>query len=77
MLQQNESFSDTLSEDLKSFFDMNIGSTEKIFSVWEASKAYISGKIITHSSKVKKEKALKENRIDKEIRNLARHCSDN
>lgn len=29
MLQQNESFSDTLSEHLKSFFEINTGSSEK------------------------------------------------
>lgn len=63
MLLQDKSFSDTLSEDLKSFFEINIGSTEKISSVWGASKAFIRGKIIAHSSKVKKENAKKEKRI--------------
>lgn len=81
MLLQNDSFSNTLSEDLKSFFEINIGSTSKISSVWEASKAYIRGKIIAHSSKAKKESADKERKLEKEIHNLekelARHYSDN
>ncbi len=53
MLLQNDSFSNTLLEDLKSFFEINVGSTSKISSVWEASKAYIRGKIIAHSSKTR------------------------
>lgn len=78
---QDVSFSNTLSEDLKSFFEINIGSTETIASVWEASKAYIRGKIIAHASKMKKENATKEKTLDKEIRKLekelASHYSDN
>ena len=53
-LLQDRAFSETLSEDLKSFFETNMGSTEKIASVWEASKAYIRGKIIAHSAKIGK-----------------------
>lgn len=80
MLLQDKSFSDTLSVDLKSFFEINIGSTERISSVWEASRAFIRVKIIAHSSKVKKENAKKEKRLDQEIRklgkDLAMHYSD-
>lgn len=59
---------------------MNIGSTERISSVWEASKAFVRGKIIAHSSKLKKEHKKKEEKLDEEIRNmekdLARQYSD-
>lgn len=54
MLLQDESFSAAIREDLKSFFEINVGSTDKISSVWEASKAYIRGKFIAHSSKIRK-----------------------
>ncbi len=45
-LLQEKSFRASLSEDLNSFYELNIGSTEDITTVWEASKAYIS----THAS---------------------------
>lgn len=75
MWLQDVSFCNTLSEDLKSFFEINIGSTETISSVWEASKAYVRGKIIAHTSKMKKENAKKEKTLDKEIRKLEKELA--
>lgn len=48
-LLHDKGFRTLLEEDLKSFFELNIGSTEEIATVWEASKAYIRGKLIAHS----------------------------
>ncbi|KAF7644636.1 hypothetical protein LDENG_00218650 [Lucifuga dentata] len=53
MLLKDEGFSDKLAEDLACFFELNIGTTEKLSSVWEASKAYIRGKLIAQTSKRK------------------------
>ncbi len=39
ILLQNEKFSNTVSEDLKFFFEIHISSTLKISYIWEASKA--------------------------------------
>ena len=72
---QDEIFSNTLSEELKSFFKINIRSTSQISSVWEASKAYIRGKIIAHSSKLKKENAMKVTKLEKEICNLEKELA--
>ena len=60
ILLKENIFSDTFSKDLKSFFKTSIGFTEKISSVWEASKAFIRGKIIAHSSKVKRKTERKK-----------------
>lgn len=54
-LLQDQGFKILLGKDLKSFFELNIGSTEEIATVWEASKAYIRGKLIAHSALKKKE----------------------
>ena len=44
---------------------MNIGSTDKVGTVWEASKAYIRGRIIAYSSRKKREQTqrVRENII--------------
>ena len=52
-LYQDPVFDGLLSQDLKSFF--NVGSTEKLGTVWEASKAFIRGKIIAYACKKKRE----------------------
>lgn len=43
-LLQNPDFLKLLEDELDSFFELNIGSTEKIGTVWEASKAFVRGK---------------------------------
>lgn len=52
---QDDIFHNELAKDLSSFFEINMGSTDSVAMVWEASKAYIRGKIIAHTSKRKKE----------------------
>lgn len=78
---QDEVFHNELARDLSSFFDINMGSTDSVAMVWEASKAYIRGKIIAHTSRMKKEyintvKTLESELITME-RQLAEHYSDN
>lgn len=70
MLLQNKVFSEELTKDLEFFFEVNRGSTDKVATVWEASKAYIRGKIIAYSTKVKKSSLEREKTLDKEIREL-------
>lgn len=67
-LLQDKSFKKLLGEDLKNFFDLNIGSTQCIESVWEASKAYIRGKIIAYGAKKKKEGLQKIKELETEIK---------
>ena len=74
-LLQDRAFSETLAEDLKSFFETNMGSTEKIASVWEASKAYIRGKIIAHSAKIRREYKEREKTLEGEIRRVERELA--
>ncbi len=54
-LLQDECFGSLLADDLTSFFKLNIGSTDRLVSVWEASKAYIRGKFIAQAAGKKKE----------------------
>lgn len=79
-LLQDESFKLTLRNDLISFFEINAGSTDTRAMEWEASKAYIRGKIIAHSSKKKKEDMKRIKDLETEIRDLeielAKHFSD-
>lgn len=79
-LLQDEVFSTMLAEDLISFFDLNIGSTERLSSVWDASKAYIRGKLIARASKMKKERREILSDLEMKIcaleKNLARQYSD-
>lgn len=49
-LFQDLTFKQLLLEELKQFFRLNVGSTERIDTVWEASKAFIRGKIIAYPS---------------------------
>lgn len=64
----DKSFQTLLEEDLKYFFQINIGSTKHIGTVWEASKAYIRGKLIAYASKRKKESLNKIQILEKEIK---------
>lgn len=49
-LLQDQSFKKSLGEDLKSFFEINRGSTEEIKTVWEDSKAFVRGKFIAYAN---------------------------
>ena len=49
-LLQDPTFKTSLDIYLRDFFDLNVGSTKRIASVWEASKAYIRGYLISQSS---------------------------
>lgn len=53
-LFQDKTFNLSLNKDLKKKI-VNIGSTDKLSTVWEASKAYVKGKIIAHTSRKKRE----------------------
>ena len=76
-LLHNAGFKQTISEDLTDFFQINIGSTPKIGTVWEASKAYIRGKIIAEASKRKKQDREKISRLETEIKQKERYLSEN
>lgn len=80
MLLQNKIFSEELSKDLKFFWEINMGSTDKVATVWEASKAYIRGKIIAYATRVKKDNLEREKKLEKEIcdleKDLARQYSN-
>lgn len=79
-LIQDKVFYAELTEDLSSFFEINMGSTESVAMVWEASKAYIRGKLIAKSSKKKKEQKDAITKLEAELnsmeRELAEHYSE-
>lgn len=66
-LLQDKGFRTSLGKDLKSFFELNIGSTD-IATVWEASKAYIRGKLIAHSALKKRENLNNIKKLESEIK---------
>ena len=68
-LLKDESFSLSLKDDLVSFFEVNAGSASTRAMEWEASKAYIRGKMIAHSSKKKKEDMRRIKEFESEIKN--------
>lgn len=79
MLMQDKSFDNEISDTLKMFFEINIGSTDKTATVWEASKAYMRGKIIAPASKIKRAHLEKAKKLDIDIhkldKELAKHFS--
>ena len=79
-LIKDENFNLLLKEDIKSFFEINAGSTDTKATEWEASKVYIRGNIIAHSSKNKKENMEKIIELERAIKNqemeLTKHFSD-
>ncbi len=79
-LLQDECFGTLLADDLTSFFKLNIGSTDRLASVWEASKAYIRGKLIAQAARKKKEGRDLVKKLEATIcimeKDLARHYSN-
>lgn len=67
-LLQDRGFRTVLGKDLKSFFELNMGSTEDTATVWEASKAYITGKLIAQLALNKKENLNKIRKLECEIK---------
>ena len=76
-LLQNDIFANALEEDLKMFFDTNIGSTERIGTVWEASKAYIRGKLIAQASKKKKDSQADLVRLETQLKDAEKDLAEN
>ena len=68
-LLQDPTFKTSLDIYLRDFFDLNVGSTKRIASVWEASKAYIRGYLISQSSYRKKMANLKIKDLESQIKN--------
>ncbi len=79
-LLMDSTFRKTIEEDLKIFLEINIGSTEEITTLWEASKAYIRGKFIAKAAKNKRENLTRIKDLEKEIKDkeldLSKHFLD-
>lgn len=63
-LLQDKSFKTSLCEDLKSFLELNIGSTQEIATVGEASEVYIWGKLIAYAAQKKKDNQTRLKKIE-------------
>uniref|UniRef100_A0A9J8CLD1 Reverse transcriptase domain-containing protein n=1 Tax=Cyprinus carpio carpio TaxID=630221 RepID=A0A9J8CLD1_CYPCA len=74
-LLSHEAFVASLKEDLKSFFEINTGSTDRRSTEWEASKAYVRGKIIAYASKRKREDRDRIQELDNKIKNYEKELS--
>lgn len=69
-LFQDPQFNNLIKEELDQFFQLNIGSTDRVGTVWEASKAYIRGKIIAYSSRKKREQTQRINNLESWLKEL-------
>ena len=69
-LLQDPIFSSEIKEELDFFFSVNMGTTDRVGTVWEASKAYIRGKIIAHSSKKKREERQRLKKLESQLKDL-------
>jgi len=69
---EDKVFIDSLQDDIKMFFELNIGSTQRLATVWDASKAFIRGKCIAYASRKKKESVKKMKLLEKQISDLER-----
>lgn len=69
-LLQDEEFAKKLGEDICKFLELNIGSTARLATVWDALKAFVRGKFISQSSFKKKESRNKLQLLEKEIIDL-------
>ena len=76
----DSTFKKTVEEDLKTFFEINTGSTKEITTVWEATKAYIRGKFIAQATKHKRKNCIRIKDLEKEIKDkeldLSKHFSN-
>lgn len=75
-LLQDEQFAKKLGEDIHIFLELNIGSTERLATVWDALKAFVRGKFISHSSWKKKETRSKLQSLEKEIIDLEKKLAE-
>lgn len=53
---EDKVFVNSLQDDIKIFFELNIGSTRRLATVWDACKAYIRGECMAYASRKKKRK---------------------
>lgn len=74
-LFQDLGFKDMLNENIKSFFQINTGSSEKFSTVWDVSKAFIRSKIIAYSSKKKKYNGAKVMMLESELKEKEKELS--
>lgn len=66
-----------IADKLQLFFKDNLGSTERIATVWEASKAFIRGTMIAIASKKKKEDKVKLEQLEQQILELEKSLENN
>ncbi len=69
-LFQDPEFSRPVEEELYNIFQVNMGSTDKVGTVWEASKAYVRGKIIAYSSGKKREQTQRVKKLESKLEEL-------
>ncbi len=60
---------------MQSFFEIILGSTDRRSTEWEASKAYVRGKIIGYASKRKREDRDRIQELDNKIKNNEKELS--
>lgn len=69
-LFQDPEFNSLIEKELDNFFLVNMGSTDKVGTVWEASKAYIRGTIIAYSSGKKREQIQRVKSLESKLKEL-------
>lgn len=72
---QDEQFVSTLKEDIKYFLEINVGSTKRLATVWDALKAFVRGKCLAFSSKKVKENKAKIRTLEERIGTLEKQIA--
>lgn len=64
---QDEQFVSTLKEDINYFLEINVGSANRLATVWDALKAFVRGKCLAFSSKKVEENKVKIQTLEERI----------
>lgn len=73
---QDPAFCTQLEKDINTFFSENIGSTDRIGTVWEASKAYIRRRLIAQCSAKKREQTRKLKYLETQLKDLEKELAE-
>uniref|UniRef100_A0A3P9I561 Reverse transcriptase domain-containing protein n=1 Tax=Oryzias latipes TaxID=8090 RepID=A0A3P9I561_ORYLA len=74
---RDEQFVASLKEEIKCFLDINIGSTDRLATVWDALKAFMRGKCLGYSSKKARESREKIKILENQIKEWEKQLAQN
>lgn len=73
---QDDQFVLTLQRDIEYFLQVNVGSTDRLATVWDALKAFVRGKCLGYCSKKKKESGKNVQTLEENIGKLEKQLAE-